>query len=136
MTQAQYKVVSPLGTEEVETLELAWALLAQKKTEFAERTKYAFSVNGYTIDASGNKIVYPCDLSESEPPANFFEAFNYRTGVYTLVNNFQAAKDYVFAMQAEYLAAADSSFTIQQQVLGAEGIDPTWVTINAPNTSA
>jgi hypothetical protein len=136
MTQAQYKVVSPLGTEEVETLELAWVLLAQKKTEFAESTKYAFSVNGYTIDAAGNKVIYPCDLNESEPPANFFEAFDYRTGEYTLFDNFSAAKAYVLGLQAAYLVAVDSSFTIQQQVQGAEGIDPTWVTINAPNTIA
>ena len=110
----QYTVISPFGTEEVETLELAVALLAQKKAEFAESTKYAFSVNACTLDSVGNKIVFSCDLSASAPSADFFEAFNYQTGVYTRFDEFQLAKDYVMALQAEYLSAADSSFMLQQ----------------------
>ena len=111
----QYTVISPFGTEEVETLELAVALLAQKKAEFAESTKYAFSVNACTLDSVGNMSVTPCDLSANKPPpVYFFEAFNYQTGVYTRFDEFQLAKDYVMALQAEYLSAADSSFMLQQ----------------------
>jgi hypothetical protein len=113
-----------LGTEQVETLELAQALLAQKKVEFAESTQYAFSVNACTLDSVGNKMVSSCDLSASAPSADFFEAFHYQTGVYTRFDEFQPAKEFVLALQAEYLAAADSSFVLQQQdVLGT--VEPT-----------
>jgi hypothetical protein len=136
MTQEQYtyfgpiSVIGPLGTEQVETLELAVTLLAQKKVEFVEKTKRAFSVNGCTINSAGDKAIFPCDLSASEPPTvDFFEAFHYQTGVYTRFDEFQPAKDFVLALQAEYLAAADSSFTLQQQVQVPEGEEPMWVTL-------